>query len=281
MHTTVLGICVLVLRQRAVLLPLLNDDTKVGGKDFQSSTKMGVGVGHSASNGKRLFDPQLWKQILKNRILVKFRQVTFLVVLPLPGAVSMVLAAIVAPQGPRTSWAHLEQQARLPLSFNAAGRFHRGGGLSFSLCSRSPWRARQKPLIAGIACNGAALHVFCVVSHVTPQRQTPGGLPSRRASFFQGVSPCAKMIAGSGKKSGKNSTQGKTSSDGQPPSSCSWSSVCLAASTITPPNRPCARPPSSASRGGVHVLQQLPLVRAVDRALPQAPRRTLLGRDPG
>lgn len=41
----------------------------------------------------------------------------------------------------------------------------------------------------------------------------------------------------------------------QPPSSCSWSSVCLAASTITPPNRPCARPPSSASRGSVHVLQ--------------------------
>ena len=41
-----------------------------------------------------------------------FRQVTFLVVLPLPGAVSMVPAAIVAPQGPRTSWAHLEQQAR-------------------------------------------------------------------------------------------------------------------------------------------------------------------------
>lgn len=103
MHTTVPGICVLVLRQRAVLLPLLNDDTKVGGKDFQSSTKMGVGVGHSASNGKGLFDPQLWKQILKNRILVKFRQVTFLVVLPLPGAVSMVLAARVAPQGLRTS----------------------------------------------------------------------------------------------------------------------------------------------------------------------------------
>ena len=63
----------------------------------------------------------------------------------------MVLAALVAPQGPRTSWAHLEQQARLPLSFNAAGRFHRGGGFSFPLCSRSPWRARQKPLIAGIA----------------------------------------------------------------------------------------------------------------------------------
>ena len=141
------------------------------------------------------------------------------------------------------------------VSCHAAGRFHRGGGLSFSLCSRSPWRARQKPLIAGIACNGAALHVFCVVSHVTPQRQTPGGLPSRRASFFQGVSPCAKMIARSGKKSGKNWTQGKTSSDGQPPSSCSWLSVCLAASTITPPNRPCARPPSSASRGSVHVLQ--------------------------
>ncbi len=64
MHTTVPGICVLVLCQRTVLLPLLNDDTKVGGKDLQSSTKMGVRVGHSASNGKELFDPQLRKQIL-------------------------------------------------------------------------------------------------------------------------------------------------------------------------------------------------------------------------
>ena len=27
------------------------------------------------------------------------------------------------------------------VSCHAAGRFHRGGGLSFSLCSRSPWRA--------------------------------------------------------------------------------------------------------------------------------------------
>ena len=93
------------------------------------------------------------------------------------------------------------------VSCHAAGRFHRGGGLSFPLCSRSPWRARQKPLIACPSAterrptgpcplrrrklrastaerNGAALHVFCVVSHVTPQRQTPGGLPSRRASFF-------------------------------------------------------------------------------------------------
>ena len=39
----------------------------------------------------------------------------------------------------------------LPSVQIAAGRFHRGGGLSFSLCSRSPWRARQKPLIAGPA----------------------------------------------------------------------------------------------------------------------------------
>lgn len=87
------------------------------------------------------------------------------------GAVSMVLAALVAPQGQRTSWAHLEQQARYPfpslrmsggVSCHAAGRFHRGGGFSFSLCSRSPWRARQKPLIAGIACNGAACHTVVI-----------------------------------------------------------------------------------------------------------------------
>ena len=29
------------------------------------------------------------------------------------------------------------------VSCHAAGRFHRGGGLSFSLCSRSPWRAGE------------------------------------------------------------------------------------------------------------------------------------------
>ena len=60
MHTTVPGICVLVLRQRAVLLPLLNDDTKVGGKDLQSSTKMRIVVRHLTSSDK-FFDPQLWK----------------------------------------------------------------------------------------------------------------------------------------------------------------------------------------------------------------------------
>ena len=70
------------------------------------------------------------------------------------------------------------------VSCHAAGRFHRGGGLSFSLSSRSPWRARQKPLIAGIACNGAALYVFCVVSHVTLQRQTPGGFPFPAGRHF-------------------------------------------------------------------------------------------------
>lgn len=74
------------------------------------------------------------------------------------------------------------------VSCHAAGRFHRGGGLSFSLCSRSPWRARQKPLIDGPACNGAALHVFCVVSHVTHSGKRPAVSLSRRASFFQGVS---------------------------------------------------------------------------------------------
>ena len=70
------------------------------------------------------------------------------------------------------------------VSCHAAGRFHRGGGFSFSLCSRSPWRARQKPLIAGIACNGAALHVFCVVSHVTHSGKRPVAyLPAGRHFF--------------------------------------------------------------------------------------------------
>ena len=41
-----------------------------------------------------------------------FRQGIFLAVFPLPGAVSMVLAVLAAPQGPRASWARLEQQAR-------------------------------------------------------------------------------------------------------------------------------------------------------------------------
>ena len=97
----------------------------------------------------------------------------------------------------------------LPSVQIAAGRFHRGGGLSFSLCSRSPWRARQKPLIACPSAterrptgpcplrrrklrastaerNGAALH--SVVIPPNDSGNTPGGLPSRRASFFQGVS---------------------------------------------------------------------------------------------
>ena len=120
------------------------------------------------------------------------------------------------------------------------------GGMAALVSPQLPRSSREQP---------DQQFISPVVIPPNDSGNTPGGLPSRRASFFQGVSPCAKMIARSGKKSEKNSTQGKTSSDGQPPSSCSWSSVCLAASTITPPNRPCARPPSSASRGGVHVLQ--------------------------
>lgn len=38
MHTSVPGICILVLRQRAVLLSLLNDDAQVGGKDRGNRT---------------------------------------------------------------------------------------------------------------------------------------------------------------------------------------------------------------------------------------------------
>ena len=54
------------------------------------------------------------------------------------------------------TWSSRPDGAPLPayaggVSCHAAGRFHRGGGLSFSLCSRSPWRSRQKPLIAGPA----------------------------------------------------------------------------------------------------------------------------------
>lgn len=41
-----------------------------------------------------------------------FRQVTFRTVLPLPGAVSMVLAALVVSQFPRRSWERPEQQTR-------------------------------------------------------------------------------------------------------------------------------------------------------------------------
>lgn len=44
---------------------------------------------------------------------------------PCRGAVNMVLAALVAPQGPRTSWAHLEQQARYPFpSLRMSGGCH-------------------------------------------------------------------------------------------------------------------------------------------------------------
>lgn len=70
-----------------------------------------------------------------------------------------------------------------PLGSNCCGPLPSGRRpFFFPICSRSPWRPRQKPLIAGIARNGAALHVFCVVSHVTPQRQH-----ARRPTFPPGV----------------------------------------------------------------------------------------------
>ena len=68
------------------------------------------------------------------------------------------------------------------VSCHAAGRFHRGGGLSFSLCSRSPWRARQKPLIAGIACNGAALHSVVIPPNDSGKRPV-AYLPAGRHFF--------------------------------------------------------------------------------------------------
>ena len=142
----------------------------------------------------------------------------------------------------------------LPSVQIAAGRFHRGGGLSFSLLLPLPVETPAKAADSrDSAQRGGAL---CVLRRQPCQHSgnTPGGLPSRRASFFQGVSPCAKMIARSGKKSGKNFPHVVTPSDGP----ASWpSSACSAWSAIstTPPSCICARPSSSASRGGGHVLQ--------------------------
>ena len=48
-----------------------------------------------------------------------------------------------------------------------------------------PCPLRRRKLRASTAeRNGAALHVFCVVSHVIPQRQTPGGFPFPAGRHF-------------------------------------------------------------------------------------------------
>ena len=108
-----------------------------------------------------------------------------------------------------------------------------------------PVESRQKPLIA---CPRATGRRFIPSSFPRTTAANARRFPfPRRASFFQGVSPCAKMIARSGKKSGKSFPHVVTPSDGP----ASWpSSACSAWSDIstTPPSRSCARPSSSASR---------------------------------
>ena len=101
------------------------------------------------------------------------------------GAVGTGLAALVAPQGPRTSRAHPEQQTRPSPRFKLLRAASIGeAAFLFPFCSRSPWRPRQKPLIAGIARNGAALYVFCVVSHANTAATRPAAyLPAGRHFF--------------------------------------------------------------------------------------------------
>lgn len=101
------------------------------------------------------------------------------------GAVGIGLAALVAPQGPRTSRAHPEQQTRPSPRFKLLRAASIGeAAFLFPFCSRSPWRPRQKPLIAGIARNGAALYVFCVVSHANTAATRPAAyLPAGRHFF--------------------------------------------------------------------------------------------------
>lgn len=104
---------------------------------------------------------------------------------PCRGAVGTGLAALVAPQGPRTSRAHPEQQTRPSPRFKLLRAASIGeAAFLFPFCSRSPWRPRQKPLIAGIARNGAALYVFCVVSHANTAATRPAAyLPAGRHFF--------------------------------------------------------------------------------------------------
>ena len=198
----------------------------------------------------------------------------------------MVPAALVAPQGPRTSRARMEQQARwcappcvcrgrvlsrcgplpsgrrpfffplLPLPVEGPAKAADSRASATERRPAGPCPLRRRKLRASTAeRNGAALHVFCVVSHVTPQRQTPGGTPFPAGRhFFSRSIPCAKMKNPSGKRCGRSSPPAAIPSAGP----ASWSSsACSAWSAIstTPPGRSCARPSSSAKRGGVHVLQ--------------------------
>lgn len=88
--------------------------------------------GHSSAGEHRLCTAATWVQF---PWLHHFRGVTKLVC----GG----LAAFVVSQLPRDRESDRSSKPDLPSVQIAAGRFHRGGGLCFFHCSRSPWRAGE------------------------------------------------------------------------------------------------------------------------------------------
>lgn len=62
---------------------------------------------------------------------------------PPPSAICCFIETVKLAGSPRAAGQMARPLLRMAggVSCHAAGRFHRGGGLSFSLCSRSPWRA--------------------------------------------------------------------------------------------------------------------------------------------
>ncbi len=98
------------------------------------------------------------------------------------GAVGIGLAALVAPQGPRTSRAHPEQQTRPSPRFKLLRAASIGEAACLFPSAPAPRGGQAKAADSLPKRNGAALYVFCVVSYVTPQRQH-----ARRPTFPPGV----------------------------------------------------------------------------------------------
>lgn len=102
----------------------------------------------------------------------------------------MVLAALVAPQGPRTSWAHLEQQARYPFpSLRMSGGCHVTlravaiGATAFLFPSAPAPRGEQAKAADSLPeCNGAALHSVVIPPNDSGKRPV-AYLPAGRHFF--------------------------------------------------------------------------------------------------
>lgn len=109
---------------------------------------------------------------------------------PAGGGVGMVLAPLVASQLPRTSWAHLEQQARYPFpSLRMSGGCHVTlraasiGEAAFLFPSAPAPRGEQAKAADSLPeCNGAALHSIVIPPNDSGKRPV-AYLPAGRHFF--------------------------------------------------------------------------------------------------